>query len=171
MELYKTNSFKPWKLVTAAPQALKSDQILIFWRFLEPTAAGAIMVTWIFFWNSIVFLVYHQYVKKHSGTWEKKPSKLQDQQIFAKFSFFKNLKIVMSWPLLIFWPSNFGFFLVSRNITTCAKIMENKNFYYWKVPKLPHSYRHWVLMLSIIWTPALWRKGFYEIVTVSQYVN
>ena len=149
MGLYKTNSFKAWKLVTTAPQALKGDQVLIFWRFWELTAAGAILVTWIFFWNSIVFLVYHQYVKKHScdlnGTWEKKPSKFQDQQIFAKFSFFKNLKIAISWPLLIFRPSNFGCFLVSRNITTCAKIMENKNFYYWKVPKLPHSYRHWLL--------------------------
>ena len=76
----------------------------------------------------------------------KKALKLARSVHFCKIPFFKILKIALSRPLLIFRHSDFRFFLVSRSVTTCVKIMENKNSYYWKVPKLHHSYRHWLLI-------------------------
>ena len=82
MKRYKKNSFKPWKLVTAALQALKVDRNFIFWRFWELTATCVIMVTLIFFKKfsspHFVLSVYQKHSCDLNGTWEKKSSKLQN---------------------------------------------------------------------------------------------
>ena len=82
MELYKTNSFKPWLLVTTALQAFKLIKIWFFDIF-ESLQLRVPLWSHEFFYEihytHAILSFYKRNLCDLNGTWKKKPSKLKDQ--------------------------------------------------------------------------------------------